>query len=102
MAYKRFPNTGTLFYFGAGTYTALGYFTPPTVTTIHIHCNIQPNRGTQVAGQSGDSVTYRFDVSCPKITTVFTDLQGLQFGFNGASYQVLRIHNYTKHTEFQI
>uniref|UniRef100_A0A6M3L761 Uncharacterized protein n=1 Tax=viral metagenome TaxID=1070528 RepID=A0A6M3L761_9ZZZZ len=103
MTYKLYPHTGTLSYVsGANTYSADGYETKGTLTTIHIYCDIQPVKGRYVVGRDGDRVDYAFDVFCPKLNTIFTDDQGLRFGFNGATYQVVRIQNYTKHTEFQI
>ena len=102
MTYKRYPDTGTLMYYGAGTYSVTGYKTQGTLTTITVACNIQPNKGSYLTGLSGDSVKYRYDVFCPKITTVFAETTGLKFGFNGSTHQVLQIHNYSKTTEFQI
>lgn len=102
MTYKRFPNTGTLLYANAPTINTLGYRTQGTLTTIHVHCDIQPSGGRYAVGRDGDKVLYNYLVICPKITTAFNDTVGLRFGFNGASYTVVDIHNYQKHTEIVI
>ena len=103
MTYKRYPHTGTLLYVsGANTYSATGYRTQGTVATIDMYCNIQVNTGGYRVGRDGDSVNYRYQVFCPLLETVFADTKGLSFGFNGASYQVIDITNFTKHTEIII
>ena len=103
MTYCLFPHTGTLSYVsGADTYDADGYRTKGTLSTIHVHCDIQAVKGGFVIGSRGDRVDYSFNVFCPKLNTIFPDTEGLRFGFNGATYQVIRIENLTKHTEFQI
>ena len=103
MTYKLYSHTGTLSYIsGADTYTSTGYKTVGTTTTIHVFCDIQPVSGRYVIGRDGDRIDYSYRVYCPALNTVFTDRQELKFGFNGTSYTVVDITNYTKHTEIKI
>lgn len=103
MTYQRWPHTGTLAYItGAVTYNTQGYRTVGTKTSLGIHCNVQPNKASMVRGTGGDSVVYRYDVSCPLLVTTFVDTQGLEFKWNGTTYRVIDLMNFQEHTEFQV
>ena len=103
MTYKLYPHTGTLVYVaGTVTYDTAGYKTQGTLATICVHCDIQHNVRGYTIGRDGDVISYSYKVFCPMLNTAFTDTRGLRFGFDGSSYQVLDITNYTKHTEIII
>lgn len=105
MSYKRYPNTGTLYYRSAGTYSTVnGRFTPGTLNTIYRNCSVQDSvaGGKMKLGAGGDYLDYTYFVTMPKITTTFVTTQDMTFFTGGASYQVLRIRPYNQHTELFI
>lgn len=104
MGYKRWPHTATIGWRNAGTFSTVGTFTPGTLNTIWGACNIQKVRmGSYKTALNGDVTPLHYNVFwATVINTIFNDTQDLAFQFNGVSYQVLDITNFTKHTELEI
>ena len=65
MVMERYPHTATISYYGAGTTNSIGIYTPGTLVTIGIVCNIQPNSTKYIIGESGNMIGYSYNIFFP-------------------------------------
>jgi hypothetical protein len=101
----RYPHTGIFTYTQTGTYTALGVFSPGTVTTLSVACNVQPAGGGSkryVVNTSGDNVFYTYNIFSGLLPTTLVRMNGVTFNFAGKEFPVVEMFNYQDHAETKV
>lgn len=99
MAFKRYPHSAVISYTKPGTYTTLGVYTPGTITTLAIVCNVQPNSGRYIVSPNGDRIDYENTVFTPLVTATIPDNATLTF--NSRTRVIKQLNNYQTHTEIK-
>ena len=99
MVVKRYPHTATISYYGAGTTNSIGIYTPGTLVTIGIVCNIQPNTTKYILSESGDMIGYNFNI----YTEIFDGVDNIpdasKLTFFNKDHVILQLFPYQKHIE---
>ena len=105
MVIKRYPHTATISYYGAGTINSIGIYTPGTLVTIGIVCNIQPNvnnTNRYILSESGDLIAYNYNI----YTEIFDGVGSLpddaKLTFFNKDYVILQLFPYQKHVEMKV
>ena len=99
MVIKRYPHTATISYYGAGTTNSIGIYTPGTLVTIGIACNIQPNTTKYILSESGDLIGYNYNI----YTKIFDGVDNIpddsKLTFFNKDHVILQLFPYQKHIE---
>jgi len=99
MVIERYPHTATISYYGAGTINSIGIYTPGTLITIGIVCNIQPNSTKYIIGESGNMIGYNWYVMSPLFTGVNSVPDDAKLTFFNKEHVILQLFPYQKHVE---
>ena len=102
MVTKRWPHTATISYYGAGTTNSIGVYTPGTLVTIGIACNIQPNSNAQskyIIGASGDMIGYSYNIFSEIFDGVDDVPADAKLTFFDKEHIILDLFPYQKHLE---
>ena len=99
MVVKRYPHTATISYYGAGTTNSIGIYTPGTLVTIGIVCNIQPNTTKYILSDSGDMIGYNYNI----YTEIFDGVDNVpddsKLTFFDKDHVILQLFPFQKHVE---
>ena len=98
---KRYPHTATISYYGAGSTNSIGIYTPGTLVTIGIACNIQPNSTKYILGESGDMIGYNWFVSSPIFAGASDVPDNAKLTFFDKEHIILQLFEYQKHVEIK-
>jgi len=101
MVIKRYPHTATLSYYGAGTTSSIGIYTPGTLVTIGIICNAQPNSTKYIIGESGNMIGYNWFISSPLFAGAGSVPDGAKLEFFNKEHIILQLFEYQKHIEMK-
>jgi len=99
MVMKRYPHTATISYYGAGTTNSIGIYTPGTLVTIGIVCNIQPNSTKYIIGESGDMIGYSYNIYSEIFDGVDNVPAESKLTFFDKEHVILDLFPYQKHLE---
>ena len=99
MVIKRYPHTATISYYGAGTTNSIGIYTPGTLVTIGIACNIQPNTTRYILSESGDMIGYSWAVFSPLFVGASSVPKAAKLTFFDKEHVILDLFPYQKHIE---
>ena len=104
MVIKRFPHTATISYYGAGTTNSIGVYTPGTLVTIGIVCNIQPNTNLTryILSESGDLIAYNYNIYTEIFDGVGSVPDDAKLTFFNKEYVILQLFPYQKHLEMKV
>ena len=105
MVTKRWPHTATISYYGAGTTNSIGVYTPGTLVTIGIACNIQPNSNAQskyIIGASGDMIGYSYNIFSEIFDGVDDVPADAKLTFFDKEHIILDLFPYQKHLEVKV
>jgi len=99
---KMYPHTATISYYNAGTTSSLGVYTPGTLVTVGIVCNIQPNAVRYIVGASGDRIGYNHHIFFP-FSASEDDIKNIpddaKINFNSKDHIIKQLFTYQKHIE---
>jgi len=98
---KRYPHTATISYYDLGTTNSIGVWTPGTLNTIGIVCNIQPNSTKYIVGESGDTIGYNWFIMAPVTTGVGSVPDAAKLTFFSKEHVVLQLFEFQKHMEIK-
>ena len=101
MVTKRYPHTATLSYYGAGTTSSIGIYTPGTLVTIGIVCNIQPNSTKYIIGESGNMIGYNYNIYSGIFDGVDDIPADAKMTFFDKEHVILNLFPYQKHVEIK-
>jgi len=96
---KRYPHTATISYYGAGTTNSIGIYTPGTLVTIGIACNIQPNSTKYIIGESGNMIGYSYNIFSEIFDGVDDVPKDAKLTFFDKEHIILDLFPYQKHVE---
>ena len=99
---KRYPHTATLSYYGAGTYNTIGEYTPGTLVTIGVVCNIQPNSTKYILGESGNMIGYSYNIFSQIFDGVDDVPADAKLTFFDKEHIILDLFPYQKHLEIKV
>ena len=102
MVMERYPHTATISYYGAGSTNSIGIYTPGTLVTIGIACNIQPNSTKYIIGESGNMIGYSYNIFseiCDGVDDVPADAK---LTFFDKEHIILDLFPYQKHLEVKV
>jgi hypothetical protein len=98
---SKYPHTATISWLSAGTTNTYGVWTPGTLNTLHITCDIQPTNGHIVAGAGGAILNYNWDIFAKRFTGDTTVPSKANLTFFSADHILVQIFNYQKHVEIK-
>ena len=104
MVVRRYPHTATISYYNAGTTNSIGIYTPGTLVTIGIACNIQPNSNSRtryIVGESGDMIGYNWTVLSQNFAGAGSVPDSAKLTFFDKEHVILQLFPYQKHTEMK-
>ena len=99
MVTKRYPHTATISYYAAGTTNSIGIYTPGTLVSIGIVCNIQPNSTKYIIGASGDMIGYSYNIFSEIFNGVDDVPADAKLTFFDKEHVILDLFPYQKHVE---
>ena len=102
MVVERYPHTATISYYGAGTTNSIGIYTPGTLVTIGIVCNIQPNSTKYIIGESGNMIGYNWFVSSPIFAGAGSVPKAAKLTFFDKEHVILQLFPFQKHVEVKV
>jgi len=102
MVMKRYPHTATISYYGPGTTNSLGIYTPGTLVTIGIACNIQPNSTKYIIGKSGNMIGYSYNIYSEMFDGVDDVPADSKLTFFNKEHMILQLFPYQKHLEIKV
>ena len=104
MVIKRYPHTATISYYGAGTINSIGIYTPGTLVTVGIVCNIQPNTNLTkyILSESGDMIGYSYNIYSQIFDGVGSVPDDAKLTFFNKEYVILQLFPYQKHLEMKV
>jgi len=102
MVTKRWPHTATISYYGAGTTNSIGVYTPGTLVTIGIACNIQPNSTKYIIGESGNMIGYSYNIFSEIFDGVDDVPADAKLTFFDKEHIILDLFPYQKHLEVKV
>ena len=104
MVIKRYPHTATISYYGAGTTNSIGIYTPGTLVTIGIVCNIQPNTNLTryILSESGDLIAYNYNIYTEIFDGVGSVPDDAKLTFFNKEHVILQLFLYQKHVEMKV
>ena len=102
MVTKRWPHTATISYYGAGTTNSIGIYTPGTLVTIGIACNIQPNTTKYIIGESGNMIGYSYNIFSEIFDGVDDVPADAKLTFFDKEHIILDLFPYQKHSEIKV
>ncbi len=98
---SKYPHTATISWLGAGTMNTYGVWTPGTLNTLHITCDIQPVSQQIVAGAGGALLNYNWKVFAARFTNDTNIPDKAELNFFSADHILVQIFNYQKHVEIK-
>ena len=102
MVMERYPHTATISYYGAGTTNSIGIYTPGTLVTIGIACNIQPNTTRYIIGESGNMIGYSYNIFSEIFDGVDDVPADAKLTFFDKEHIILDLFPYQKHSEIKV
>ena len=102
MVMERYPHTATISYYGAGTTNSIGIYTPGTLVTIGIACNIQPNSTKYIIGESGNMIGYSYNIFSEIFDGVDDVPADAKLTFFDKEHVILDLFPYQKHLEVKV
>jgi len=104
MVIKRFPHTATISYYDAGTINSIGIYTPGTLVTIGIVCNVQPNTNLTryILSESGDLIAYNYNIYTEIFDGVGSVPDDAKLTFFNKEHVILQLFLYQKHVEMKV
>jgi len=102
MVMERYPHTATISYHGAGTTNSIGIYTPGTLVTIGIACNIQPNSTKYIIGESGNMIGYSYNIFSEIFDGVDDVPADAKLTFFDKEHIILDLFPYQKHLEVKV
>ena len=102
MVIKKYPHTATISYYDAGTTNSIGVYTPGTLVSIGIACNIQPNSNSQtryIVSESGDMIGYSYNIYSEIFNGVDDVPADAKLTFFNKEHVILDLFPYQKHVE---
>ena len=102
MVVERYPHTATISYYGAGTTNSIGIYTPGTLVTIGIVCNIQPNSTKYIIGESGNMIGYSYNIYSEIFDGVDNVPADSKLTFFDKEHVILDLFPFQKHIEVKV
>ena len=102
MVMERYPHTATISYYGAGSTNSIGIYTPGTLVTIGIACNIQPNSTKYIIGESGNMIGYSYNIFSEIFDGVDDVPADAKLTFFDKEHIILDLFPYQKHSEIKV
>ena len=96
---KMYPHTATISYYNAGSTNSIGIYTPGTLVTIGIACNIQPNSTKYIIGESGNMIGYSYNIFSEIFDGVDDVPADAKLTFFDKEHIILDLFPYQKHVE---
>jgi hypothetical protein len=98
---KKYPHTATISWLSPGTTNTYGVWTPGTLNTLCITCDIQPVNGQYVIGEGGAVLNYNWDVFSLSFTGSDNIPDDAKLSFFSKDHILVQIFNYQKHVEIK-
>ena len=101
MVIEQYPHTATLHWVSEGTTNTVGVWTPGTLNTIGIVCDIQPASGQYVLGEGGAVLNYDWHVFSLPFDGASTVPKDAKLEFFNADHIMVQLFPYQKHVEIK-
>ena len=98
---KKYPHTATISYYSAGTTNTYGVYTPGTLNTVVITCDIQPASGRYIIGEGGAVINYDWDIFAEPFSGSSSVPKRAKLTFFSADHILVHLFDYQKHVEMK-
>lgn len=98
---SKYPHTATISWLSAGTTNSLGVWTPGTLTTVRMICDIQPVSGRYVMGEGGARLEYNWDLYADRFSGDTAVPKTAKLTFFSADHILVQLFAYQKHVEMK-
>lgn len=98
---SKYPHTAKISWLSAGTTNTYGVWTPGTINTIGLICDIQPNTGRYLIGEGGAVLNYNWNVFSKRFSGDTTIPKTAKLTFFNADHILVQLFNYETHTEIK-
>ena len=97
----KYPDTATISWMSAGTTNSVGVWTPGTVNTVALVCDIQPVNGQIATGPGGAILNYAWNVYSERFSGDSTVPKTAKLTFYSADHITVQLKPYQKHVEIK-
>jgi len=98
---KHYPHTATISWYDAGTTNSVGVFSPGTLNTITIDCDIQPVSGRFVLSEGGAVLNYNWHIFADLFTGHASVPKTAELDFFSEDHVMVQLFPYQKHVEIK-
>lgn len=98
---NNYPNTATISWLSAGTTNSLGVWTPGTLNTLRIYCDIQPVSQGIALGAGGKVLNYNWDIFAKRFIGDTAIPNTAKLTFFAKEHIMVQIFNYIQHDEIK-
>ena len=98
---SKYPHTATLSWLSAGTTNSVGVWTPGTLTTIGLVCDIQPVTGRYEIGEGGAVLNYNWHIFSDRFSGDSSVPDTAKLTFFNKEHILVQLFTFQKHVELK-
>ena len=98
---KKYPHSATISWADAGTTNSVGVFTPGTLNSIGITCDIQTKSERYIIGNGGAKLAYNRHIFSAPFTSSDSVPKRAKMRFFSADHILVHIFTFQKHVEIK-
>jgi len=98
---SKYPHTATISWLSAGTTNSIGVWTPGTLTSLAITCDMQPVSGRYVVGEGGAVLNYNWNGFAERFSGDTSIPNTAKLTFASVDYIIVQLFAYQKHVEMK-
>jgi len=98
---SKYPDTATITWLSAGTTNTYGVWTPGTLNSLPIICDIQPTSGSFITGAGGAVLNYNWNVFSKRFTGDTAIPETAKLSFSSIEHIIVQLFTYQKHVEIK-